>query len=39
MKVNVGGMEDECFPENNYYRLSSILFLRDSDAICEEGNE
>ena len=45
MKVKVGGMGGECFPENIFYftgytgRMLRILFLRDWDAICEEGNE
>ena len=46
MKVKVGGMGGECFPENIFYfctgysgRMLRILFLRDLDAICEEGNE
>ena len=43
--VNLGGMGGECFPENIFYftgytgRMVRILFLRDWDAICEEGNE
>ena len=38
-------MGGECFPENIFYftdylgRMLRILFLRDWDAICEEGNE
>ena len=36
-------MGGECFPENIFYftgytgRMVRILFLRDWDAICEEG--
>ena len=46
MKVNLGGMGDECFPENkkDYFtgytgRILRMAVLRDWDAICEEGNE
>ena len=45
MKVKVGGMGGECFPENIFYytgylgRMVRMVSLRDLDAICEEGNE
>ena len=45
MKVKVGGMGGECFPENIFYftgylgRMLRMAILRDWDAICEEGNE